>query len=85
MQAYPAFASLQRVYSIARAVLPSSIAELFPSPKEMSATAPIPGPGYPTLSPKELKDALLDLASEELLTMIPDDTVNLLIYNNATS
>ncbi|KAF8523247.1 peptidase S8/S53 domain-containing protein [Gautieria morchelliformis] len=85
VQAYPAFASLQRVYSIARAALPDTIAKFLPAPKDVFAVAPIPGPGFPTLSPKELKEALLDLASEDMLTMIPGDTPNLLIFNNATT
>jgi cerevisin len=83
VQAYPAFVSLQRVYSLARAVLPDSITNFFPSFEDISTA--IPAQGYPTLSPKDLKDALLDLSSEEMLTLVPDDTPNLLIFNNATS
>jgi cerevisin len=85
VQAYPAFASLQRVYSIAHAALPDTVAKFLPAPKDVFAVAPITGPGFPTLSPKELKQALLDLASEDMLTMIPADTPNLLIFNNATT
>ena len=84
VQAYPAFASLQRVYSLARAALPDSVAKFFPH-KDMSAIAPTPSPSYPTLSPKELKEALLDLATEDVLTLVPDDTPNLIIFNNATT
>ena len=85
VQAYPAFSSLQRVYSLARAALPYSIAKFFPTPKDLSAAAPILEQGFPTLSPPELKAALLSLATEEILTMVPSDTANLLIFNNATT
>ena len=43
--------------------------------------APIPK----TLSPKQLKQALLSLATPELLSGLPKDTPNLLIFNNATA
>jgi len=42
--------------------------------------APIPK----TLSPKQLKQALLALATPNLLSDLPKDTPNLLIFNNAT-
>ena len=42
--------------------------------------APIPK----TLSPKQLKQALLTLASPSKLSTMPKDTPNLLIFNNAT-
>ena len=42
--------------------------------------APIPK----TLSPKQLKQALLALASPDVLITVPKDTPNLLIFNNAT-
>ena len=85
MQAYPAFASLQRVYSIARAALPDSIASFLPTPKSAIVVPLVPTQGFPTLTPKELKDALISLATPEKLTMVPDDTPNLLIFNNATA
>ena len=83
VQVYPTFISFQRVYSLARAVLPGVIVNYFPTLKDLS-TAPVPPPDF-ALSPEELKDALLDLSSEEYLTMVPEDTPNLLIFNNATS
>jgi len=42
--------------------------------------APVPK----TLSPKQLKQALLSLASSGMLKDLPKDTANLLIFNNAT-
>jgi cerevisin len=88
VQANPAFASLQRAYAIARAALPSSVADWLPAPLDLSAPAParpVPAPGYPTLSPRELKEALLRLATEDVLAVVPEDTPNLLIFNNATT
>jgi len=87
VQAYPAFASLQRVYSLTHAALPASVAQWLPSPRDLfpPASAPVPGPGYPTLSPRELKEALMDLATDDILKDIPEETPNLLIFNNATT
>ncbi|KIL60482.1 hypothetical protein M378DRAFT_130625 [Amanita muscaria Koide BX008] len=69
------------LYSIIRASLPGWISAYMPSPKLVDAlTAPIPK----TLTPTQLKKALLALASEGLLAPLPDKTVNLLIFNNAT-
>ena len=42
--------------------------------------APVPK----TLSPKQLKQALLSLASSNMLSDLPKGTPNLLIFNNAT-
>jgi cerevisin len=42
--------------------------------------APVPK----TLSPKQLKQALLALATPGMLSDLPKDTPNLLIFNNAT-
>ena len=75
--------SFQCVYSLAHTPLPDSIANFFPTTKDLS-TAPAPLLDNPSLSPKQLKDALLDISSKGVLTNIPDDTPNLLI-NNATS
>jgi cerevisin len=43
--------------------------------------APVPN----TLSPKKLKQALLALATTNVLTDLPSGSPNLLIYNNATA
>ncbi|KAF5316887.1 hypothetical protein D9611_003747 [Ephemerocybe angulata] len=72
------------LYSVAHAVMPEWIAAFLPPPALVeAATAPVPK--RPTLSPKQLKKALLALSSKGLLADLPDKTVNLLIFNNATS
>jgi cerevisin len=70
-------------YSLCHAALPRWMTEFLPSP-ELFLTAPIPG-GPSEISPKELKKALLDLASRGMLSDLPSQTVNLLIFNNASS
>ncbi|OAX34673.1 hypothetical protein K503DRAFT_724143 [Rhizopogon vinicolor AM-OR11-026] len=70
-------------YSLCHAALPRWMTEFLPSP-ELFLTAPIPG-GPAEISPNELKQALLDLASKGMLSELPSQTVNLLIFNNATA
>ena len=70
-------------YPALYASLPSWISNYMPSPRLVEAlTAPIPGK---SLTPLQLKKALVALASKGLLTELPTDTVNLLIFNNATT
>ena len=70
-------------YFALHASLPSWISYYMPSPRLLEAlTAPIPGK---TLTPLELKKAIAALASRDMLTQLPKDTVNLLIFNNATT
>lgn len=76
----PPYASF---YSLCHAALPRWLTEFLPSP-ELFLTAPIPG-GPAEISPNELKQALLDLASPDMLSDLPSRTVNLLIFNNATA
>ncbi|KAG7449973.1 uncharacterized protein BT62DRAFT_944586 [Guyanagaster necrorhizus] len=73
------------VYSIARSALPRWISAFLPSPRFVETmTAPIPS--YPgTLSPLQLKTALLDLATGDMLEDLPVGTPNLLVFNNATA
>ena len=74
----------QSIYSFVHAVMPEYLRAFMPSPKFVEAAiAPIPK--QPTLTPKQLKQALIALSSKGLLASLPDDTVNLLIYNNATT
>lgn len=84
VQAYPAFASVQRVYALTHAALPTFVTKWLPSPRDFSFPVP-PHPGYPTMSPHDLKVALLELATGEALKLVPMDTPNLLIFNNATT
>ncbi|KAG1727652.1 peptidase S8/S53 domain-containing protein [Suillus paluster] len=71
------------VYSLCHAALPRWMTEFLPSP-QIFVNAPIPG-GPAEISPKALKKALIDLATPNVLTDLPAQTVNLLIFNNATS
>ncbi|KAG9027350.1 serine protease [Tulasnella sp. JGI-2019a] len=74
------------VYTVIHANLPVWVATFLPKPQQAqavfgSSVAPIPS----GLTPAQLKAALIDLASPGLLTDIPKNTVNLLVFNNATS
>ncbi|PCH35720.1 hypothetical protein WOLCODRAFT_28089 [Wolfiporia cocos MD-104 SS10] len=77
LQAQP----LAQAYALAHSVLPSWVATFLPPPQ---LVAPVPTPA-PTLTPKQLKLALLALATEGALMTVPKDTPNLLIFNNATA
>ena len=74
-------------YTMAHRVLPSFIASYLPSPKLLDTVlsnedvAPIPK----TLTPSQLKKALIALATEGVLSDLPAKTVNLLAFNNATA
>ncbi|KAF7310691.1 hypothetical protein HMN09_00612000 [Mycena chlorophos] len=73
-----ALSSMAYVYGFA--ALPNWISQLLPSPVVEDAVAPIP-----TLSPVQLKQALLKLSTKGALSDLPAETVNLLIFNNATA
>jgi len=76
-----AFSSL---YILARAVLPRWISSILPPPSLLDAVAPISNP-LPTLTTAQLKKALLNLATKDVLATLPAKTPNLLIFNNATA
>ncbi|EIW80493.1 hypothetical protein CONPUDRAFT_82713 [Coniophora puteana RWD-64-598 SS2] len=69
-------------YSLAHVALPGWMTQYLPSPQFLEAVAPIPAPA---ITPAQLKEALIELSSRGLLTDLPSDTVNLLVFNNATS
>jgi len=74
--------STSSVYSIARASLPRWIASFLPPPALLeTVTAPIPK----TLTPEQLKKALIALSTKDVIADLPDKTVNLLLFNNATT
>ncbi|TBU58464.1 peptidase S8/S53 domain-containing protein [Dichomitus squalens] len=76
--------SLANAYALAYQAMPSWVATFLPPPELVSqepAFAPVP---IPTLSPAQLKKALLALATEGVFSELPSGTPNLLIYNNAT-
>lgn len=73
----------QALLSVAHATFPGWMTYLLPAPATESSFAPIPS--EPELTPAIMKKALIALSSKDKLSDLPDDTVNYLIYNNATA
>lgn len=72
------------LYSVMHAVLPSWASTFLPPPRMISfAGAEATGPA--TVTPAQLKKALLALSTKGALTSLPAKTPNLLIFNNATA
>jgi cerevisin len=77
------------LYALAHGALPSFISSYLPRPEFIDAVlqhtrddvAPIPK----TLTPRQLKKALLALATKGILVGLPQDTANSLVYNNAST
>ncbi|KZT72431.1 serine-type endopeptidase [Daedalea quercina L-15889] len=76
--------SFGSVYALAHSVLPSWVATFLPPPELVLDVAPVP-PSPPTITPTQMKIALLALATEDALETLPAETSNLLIFNNATA
>ena len=76
--------SFSSVYAAAHAALPSWVSSFLPTPELVEEVAPTPKDPI-SLTPLQLKKALLALATQNALTPLPDLTPNLLIYNNATA
>ena len=73
------------VYAVAHAALPRWVSVFMPSPRLVDiVNAPVPDKPK-TLSPAQLKKALIALSSKGLLAELPPQTVNLLAFNNATT
>lgn len=84
-QQRPLTTRVASLYSFAREVLPSWMSDFLPSPEALEGDmAPVPVPTPPTLTPEELKRALIALATPDVLEDLPNQTPNLLIFNNAT-
>lgn len=77
--------SFNSIYAKARSVLPSWISSFLPPPSVMGVIGNVGPTEQPTISPEQLKKALITLAGKGLLGDIPEDTPNLLIFNNATA
>ncbi|KAI0800322.1 peptidase S8/S53 domain-containing protein [Fomes fomentarius] len=80
-----AVSSLSNVYALAYSSMPSWMTTFLPPPSlvEEAVVAPVPPK---TLTPKQLKVALLALATGDALdTPLPEGSPNLLIFNNATT
>jgi cerevisin len=77
--------SLENVYRVAHASLPRFISGFLPAPAVLEAVvAPVP-PKIPAISPSDLKKQVIGLSHEGLLTDIPSNTPNLLVFNNITA
>ena len=72
------------LYALAHQALPPFISSYLPSPGFFNLVLTAPVPEKPTLTPLQLKKALIELGSPGLLTDLPPKTPNLLIFNNAT-
>jgi len=75
--------TIQNAYAVAHAYLPSWMTTFLPAPEFFGTDDASTGPS--TLTPLQLKRALLQLASPGLLSELPAGTPNLLIFNNATA
>ncbi|GBE80855.1 Subtilisin-like protease [Sparassis crispa] len=81
LQGFPS-TSFSSIYALTHASLPGWVSIFLPPPQLVEeALLPVPK----TMTPKQLKVALLALATEDALSVIPTDTPNLLIFNNATA
>ncbi|KAI0764380.1 peptidase S8/S53 domain-containing protein [Trametes elegans] len=77
--------SFSGAYALAWSVMPSWVSTFLPPPSLVEeVVAPVPD-APKTLTPKQLKLALLALATEGALEDLPSGTPDLLIFNNATT
>lgn len=86
----PFTGSFTRLYDTVYNVMPGWVSGFIPPPRLIEAVTastefkPLSSADQP-ISPADLKSALVRLASKGLLAQIPNDTVNLLVFNNFTS
>ncbi|KAI0001035.1 peptidase S8/S53 domain-containing protein [Russula vinacea] len=78
----PFTGSFTRLYESVYNVMPGWVSGFIPPPRLIEAVAG--SSEVKPLSPADLKTALIGLASKGLLTSMPEDTVNLLAFNNFT-
>lgn len=79
--------SLLDMYELTYEFVPVWLASVLPSPSLFSSIREVaPIPPLPTLTPLQLKNALIALSSEDKLVgqALPVGTPNLLVFNNAT-
>lgn len=80
---------IARAYQMAYSVLPSWVSSFLPPMPLLDIIgggSDVPAFGEnKSLSPAQLKAALVALSTKDILTEIPSDTVNLLAFNNATA
>jgi cerevisin len=78
----PFTGSFTQLYQSIYSIMPRWASGFLPSPRLVHAiTAPV----YKPISPAVLKKALISLSTPNVLTEIPADTVNKLIFNNYTA
>ncbi|KAJ7286983.1 peptidase S8/S53 domain-containing protein [Mycena rebaudengoi] len=70
-------------YAVVHAALPPFITRFFPAPRFVDAFV-APTAKCHTITPHQLKKALLELATKDMLSDLPPHTPNLLVFNNAT-
>lgn len=70
-------------YTFVHSVLPDWAVRFLPPPGLVHQVAPIPEEPS-IITPKQLKEALLALATKNALKPLPAGSPNLLIFNNAT-
>jgi len=74
------------LYDIVHSVLPSWAAAFLPPPRMVNLFEGVEATGPATITPAQLKKALLNLATKDVLVgSLPSGTPNLLIFNNATT
>jgi cerevisin len=73
------------IYALAHAVLPAWVSDFLPPPRFLDVVDGVAPTGPPTLTPAQLKKALIALSTKDVLATLPDKTPNLLIFNNATA
>lgn len=78
-------AGFASTYAMAYSVLPSWVAAFLPPPRFLDVVDGAAPTGPPTITPEQLKKALLALSSKNMLVTLPANTPNLLIFNNATA
>ncbi|KAI0310814.1 peptidase S8/S53 domain-containing protein, partial [Amylostereum chailletii] len=81
----PFTGSFTRLYETAYSVMPVWASSFLPPPALVRAVAGDEANAYSPITPAQLKKALIALSSKGLLSEIPSDTVNLLIFNNFTT
>ncbi len=81
----PFTGSFTRLYESVYNVMPRWVSGFIPPPRLIEAVTASTETEAKPLSPADLKSALVKLASKGLLAQIPNDTVNLLAFNNFTS
>ncbi|TFL02886.1 peptidase S8/S53 domain-containing protein [Pterulicium gracile] len=76
---------VKAAYNMARSTLPTWIANVLPPLEYFGVKEQTVSYAPHTMSPSQLKEALLGLSTKGALSELPVDTVNLLIFNNATN